>query len=197
MIYNKKNSLLLLVITMFFSCQKAQKTPSTILEEKLFNLEQIGWKSKTISHFINNMSYKATMVPLQYYILKNEGDIDLKKVDSIYQSMSKERVLEIAFEHEEKDDLLKERYTNKSYEASVKYMAFGLKDDFRAITASGDTINCSGVTFERNFKLAPFKRILLFFSDIPEEEHIKLLYNDQLFGNGPMTFNFTETPIKL
>ena len=192
-----KKIFFLLIIVFFFSCKKERKEPLTIAEQKLFNLEQAGWKSKSISHFYSEISYKATIVPLQYYIIKSEGIQDLEKVDSIYESVKNERVIEIEFQQEREDDLLKKRYTKRSYEESVKYAAFKINNDFMAVTQMGDTIPCSGVTFERNFKVAPFKRILLFFGGIPEEENIKLIYNDQLFGNGHMKFNFTETPIKL
>ena len=164
---------------------------------KIFNLEQAGWKSKSISHLISDIEYQATLVPLQYYILKSEGSNDLDKVDSIYKTVRNERIVEIEFQQEDKKDLLKQEFTNRNYEESVKYMAFKIKKDFKAITQTGDTIDCFGVTFERNFKVAPFKRALLYFNNIPENENFKLMYDDQLFGNGLMKFNFTETPIKL
>jgi len=193
-----KNIIFILIgILLLSACQKEKKRPQSQIEYKLFNLEQAGWKSKSISHFFTGIEYKATLVPLQYYILKNEGNTDLKKVDSIYNTVKNERVLEIEFQHEKEDDLLKSEYTRRNYEESVKYMSFHIEKDFKAVTQSGDTVNCSGVTFERNFKVAPFKRILLHFGNIPEEENIQLLYDDQLFGNGLMKFKFTETPIKL
>ncbi len=188
---------ILLFFTVIFSCQKEKKTPDSKIEERLFNLEQVGWKSKSISHIFSDISYKATEVPLQYYILKNEGNEDLEKIDSIYKSLKRERIVEVEFHQEKEDDLLKAVYTNKDYEASVKYMSFKVQEDFMVVTESNDTIRCSGATFERNFKVAPFKRILLHFNDIPSGENIQLIYDDQLFDNGLMKFKFTETPIKL
>ncbi len=182
---------------LFSSCQKEKKSSVSETEYKLFNLEQSGWKSKSISHLFSDIEYKATLVPLQYYILKNEGSHNLEKVDSIYESLKNERVIEVEFQHDSKDDLLKGEYTDMDYEASVKYMSFYIEKDFQVVTQKGDSIKCSGVTFERNFKVAPFKRILLHFGNIPENENVKLIYQDNLFGNGLMKFNFKETPIKL
>ncbi|MFD2561877.1 hypothetical protein [Aquimarina rubra] len=197
MILKKEFVFFLIGILLVLSCQKEKKEPIAAAEYKLYNLEQSGWKSKSVSHSFSDIEYKATLVPLQYYILKNEGNNDLQKVDSIYESFKNERIIEIEFQHENKDDLLKDIYTSRDYESSVKYMSFYIEKDFKAVTQSGDTINCSGVTFERNFKVAPFKRLLLHFGNIPEEENIKLIYQDNLFGNGLMKFNFKETPIKL
>lgn len=164
---------------------------------KLFNLEESGWKSRSIAHNLSNISYTATEVPIQYYILKSEVNDDYQKIDSIYSVYKDERIIEMQFEHINQEDLLKNDYTNMDYESSVKYMAFSIRKDFEAVTQSGDTVACSGITFERNFKVAPFKRLLLHFGNIKEEEKIQLVYQDKLFGNGILKFKFKETPIKL
>ncbi|GGX16252.1 hypothetical protein [Aquimarina muelleri] len=185
------------ILLNILSCSTDKKKEETKIEYKLFNLEKSGWKSKSISHFLSSIEYKATLVPLQYYILKNEGVNNFEKVDSIYESLKNERVIEVEFQQEKEEDLLKSEYTNLDYESAVKYMSFSIEKDFKVVTQSGDTISCSGVTFERNFKVAPFKRLLLHFGNISPTENIKLIYEDNLFGNGIIKFKFTETPIKL
>lgn len=177
------------------SCSKKKENQEG-LKEKIYSAKGNGWKSKVAFHSFKGMNYRATQVPIQYYFLKN-GPSDLKKVDSLYQLNKTERVIEFEFSNLNKDDVLKSDYTNRDYTSSVKYMAFKIKGDYHVITSSGDTIKCSGVTFERNFKLAPFKRVLLFFSGIPENDEIKLVYEDKLYGNGIFKFRFDETPIKL
>ena len=164
---------------------------------RFYNLANAGWKSKTLFHNVKQINYKATQVPIQYYIYKDNVNEDVAVVDSIYNSLSQERVIEFEFQHDSKDDLLKGDYTKRGYTEAVKYMSFQLQNDFEVITASGKRIMCSGVTFERNFKLAPFKRVLLHFTGIPENENIQLLYEDKLFGNGLFKYNFKETPLKL
>ncbi len=196
----KRVQLLLIAIAVllcFFSCKKQSLEPITETETKLFHLGQAGWTSNTITQTFPNIAYKATLVPLQYYILKQEGTATLNKIDSMYAILKNERVVEMQFEHETKDDLLKGKYTKRDYDASVTYMAFKIQNDFTVVTQSGDTIDCSGVTFERNFKIAPFKRVLLHFGTVPEDAQIQLLYNDKLFGNGLMKFKFKEIPILL
>jgi len=178
------------------SCQKEVKGTEKIYDE-YYRLENIGWKSKKINSYINSINYTATEVPIAYYILKNHGNSDLKKVDSIYNTHKNERVLEIEFHHDEEKDLLLSEFTNKSYEEAVKYMAFTIQKDFTVVTSSQDTISCVGVQFERNFKVAPFKKALLYFGNIKPEDQIQLIYNDELFGNGIIKFKFKETPIKL
>jgi len=180
----------------FISCNKEKNNTENSYDE-FYQLEHIGWKSKKINRYINTINYTATEVPIAYYILKDQGDSDLKKVDSIYNTHKRERVLEIEFHHDEEKDLLLNEFTNRSYEDAVKYMAFTITKDFSIVTSSKDTIACAGVQFERNFKVAPFKRALLYFGNINQDDQIQLIYNDELFGNGIIKFKFKETPIKL
>lgn len=187
----------LLFLLLFTNCSKHNERSETNIEDKLFQLENKGWKSKSVIHSIGEMNFKASQVPLQYYILKQEGNSDLNKIDAIYQSLKEERIIEFEFLHENKEDLFQSEFTNLDYESSVKYMAFTIQNDFSVVLQSNDTIQCSGVILERNFKLAPFKRLLVSFTGIPENEPIQLLYNDKLYNNGLMKFHFTDNPIKL
>ncbi|GGD08012.1 hypothetical protein [Hyunsoonleella pacifica] len=185
----------LFIIVLFISCNNSEEQ-NYKPEFKLFNFQQQGWKSKSINHFINNINYTATEVPLQYYLLKSTNS-NFKKVDSIYNVNSKERIIELEFQHTNQTDLLLDKYTNKSYDDAVKYIAFTIEKDFTVVTSANDTILCSGVNFERNFKVAPFKRVLLYFNNINPSVNIKLIYQDQLFDNGVVKFNFNEMPLKL
>ncbi|WP_425236615.1 hypothetical protein [Ulvibacterium sp.] len=189
--------LIILVVLISNGCKTDTDLGKTYESYKFFNLERAGWKSMSISQSFSNISYTATLVPIQYYMVKNEGPEDPYRIDSMYQAHKTQRVIEMEFRHESKDDLFKSQYSNLDYESAVKYMAFSIEKDFMAVTRSGDSINCSGVTFERNFKLAPFKRLLLHFGNIPENEQLQLVYQDGLFGNGIIKFKFKETPLKL
>ncbi|WP_179008688.1 hypothetical protein [Winogradskyella forsetii] len=193
-------TLLILTISMslLFSCanEKSEVTTEDV-NLRLDNLANVGWKTKKINQYIKTINYTATEVPIEYYIIKQEGLSDLNKIDSISKANSRERVIEFQFHHDEERDLFLKEFTTKNYEETVKYMAFNLKNDYSVVTSSGDTVKCSGATLERNFKVAPFKRVLLYFGNIPEKDKIQLVYNDRLFGNGLIKFSFNEQPLKL
>ncbi len=194
---SKKHLYLLFIFALtafIFSCKK--QGISLDNDYKYYSISNVEWKSKKSSQHIDDISYTATEVPIQYYILKN-GRKNSKENDSIFLAHSKERIIEIEFEHIESKDLLLKDFTNRSYENSVKYMSFSIKKDFKVVTERNDTIPCDGVHFERNYKITPFKRLLLYFNNINQEENIKLIYNDALFGNGIIEFNFIEQPLKL
>ncbi|RTY91784.1 hypothetical protein [Flavobacterium sp. GT3R68] len=185
----------LLLVFILFSCKKEEKEVrnDSEIRSRYYNLEKIGWKSRSYVQKVDEISFTATEVPIQYYLLKNKGSEDLIMVDSLYEENKKERVVEFIFQEENENELLKEEFTGISYEDGIKYMSFSLDKDFYVVTSKNDTIPCSGVTYERSYKIAPYQKVLLFFSGIQPEEKIQLIYNDRLFKKGTLKFKFKDT----
>jgi hypothetical protein len=182
-------------ILILFSCNKKENikdVDDSEIRYKLFQLEDMGWKSKNISQKIEDISFTATEVPIEFYLLKDQGTSDLFNIDSLYNENKYERIIEFNFKQEDEKDLLNNEFTKLSYEEGVKYMSFNMEKDFYVVTSRNDTIKCSGVNYERNFKVAPFQKILLFFSGIQPKDKIQLIYNDKLFGKGIVKFKFEE-----
>lgn len=193
-----KKLLLFFFFALFISSCKKEVEKNQVVDDgsiryQLFQLEKFGWKSKLHSQKVDDINFTATEVPIQYYLLKDQGNQDLFNIDSLYQKNKTERILEFTFEQEDEDDLLKDKFTSLSYEEGVKYMSFSLDKDFYVVTSKNDTIQCSGVSYERNFKVAPFQKVLLFFSGIDPKEKIQLIYNDKLFKKGILKFQFKDT----
>lgn len=187
----------LLYFFLFFmvaSCKKEtiSTTNNSEIRDRYFNLEKLGWKSRTYIQTVDDIVFAATEVPIQYYLLKDLGKENLIKVDSLYEENKRERVLEFTFQQVQEKDLLSENFTGMDYSNTVKYMSFGLEKDFYVVTSKKDTIACSGVTFERNYKIAPYQRVLLFFSGINPEEKIELVYSDYFFRKGILKFKFKD-----
>lgn len=187
----------LILFSFFISCKKEEKSGKAeddgLIRQQLYRLENVGWKSKIHTEFIGGINFSAVEVPVQYYLLKDKGNQDLFLIDSIYQENKKERIIEFTFTQEDEEDLLKEKFTTLNYEDGIKYLAFSIDKDFYAVTSKNDTILCSGAQYERNFKIAPFQKLILFFSGIEPEEEIQLIYKDKLFGKGIIKFQFKDT----
>lgn len=190
-----------LFIFLLISCKKEPENNQQDYEirSRYFNLEKIGWKSRSYTQMVDDIGFTATEVPIQYYLLKDLGNQNLKQVDSLYEENKKERIIEFVFQQDEEKDLLGKDFTGMDYTDAVKYMSFGLDKDFYVVTSKKDTIPCSGVNFERNYKIAPFQKVLLFFSGIDPNDKIQLIYNDFLFRKGTLKFKFKDpfTPIAL
>jgi hypothetical protein len=188
----------LLFVLLLFSCKK-EKIENSEIRDRYFNLEKIGWKSRSYTQVVDDIGFTATEVPIQYYLLKDQGVENLEHVDSLYEENKTERVIEFVFQEDEEKDLLNKDFTGMDYTSAVKYMSFGLDKDFYVVTSKKDTIPCSGVNFERNYKIAPFQKVMLFFSGIDPNDKIQLIYNDFLFRKGILKFKFKDpfTPVAL
>jgi hypothetical protein len=188
----------LLFVLLLFSCKK-EKIENSEIRDRYFNLEKIGWKSRSYTQVVDDIGFTATEVPIQYYLLKDQGIENLEHVDSLYEENKTERVIEFVFQEDEEKDLLNKDFTGMDYTSAVKYMSFGLDKDFYVVTSKKDTIRCSGVNFERNYKIAPFQKVMLFFSGIDPNDKIQLIYNDFLFRKGILKFKFKDpfTPVAL
>ncbi|WP_291128468.1 hypothetical protein [Flavobacterium sp. UBA7682] len=196
------NSILFLLFPFWlvFSCKSDDKVnvkDDSEIRFRYFNLENQGWKSKTHSEKVDNINFTATEVPIIYYLLKDGKNEDLIATDSIYEKNRRERIIEFVFKEEGDDDILKEKYTNLDYKTSVEYMSFTIQKDFFVVTSKNDTIDCSGVLFERSFKVSPDNKVLLFFSNIEPNEKIQLVYEDNLFKKGTLKFRFKEPILNL
>lgn len=134
---------------------------------------------------VDDVFYTAAILPKDYYITKN-----LDKKDSLYyyrNKLKKEEVVQIDFQHIDRKDLFKDKSID--YETYIKYISSKIKNDFYVITKKGDTVKPKGVFFERNYTLAPYKRVLVYFS-FPNEikKEMKFVYNDKLFEKGLIKF---------
>ena len=192
--------LLPIVLLTVFSCNKKNdESNEQLLRDRYFQLQKIGWKSKTYNNYIDDINFTATEVPVQYYLLKDKGNQNLTTIDSIYNANNQERIIEFTYQHDEEQDLLQNKFTGQSNEEAIKYLSFSVEKDFYVVTSSQDTIPCNGVIYERAFKVTPYQKILLFFSGIKPEDKIQLVYKDYLFNKGIMKFKFKDpyTQIKL
>jgi len=188
------NYLALLFIVVLISCKKETVgEDDSDLRSRYFQLEKIGWKSKLFTQKVDDISFTAIDIPIQYYLLKDRGTENLFEIDSLYEQNKMERVIEFTFQQDDEKDLLGKGFSLLPYDKTIEYMSFKLNDDFYIVTSKNDTIACNGVSYERNYKIAPFQKVLLFFSKIDPNDKIQLVYKDRLFGKGTIKFRFKDT----
>ncbi|MEL1244934.1 hypothetical protein AAEO56_11720 [Flavobacterium sp. DGU11] len=186
--------IMIIVLALFISCKDDTAIDDSKIRTRYFNLEKYGWKTREHTQKVDRISFKAAEVPVAYYILNNKGNDNLFEIDSIEKANNSERIIEFNFSDDEEKDLLNQEFTGMEYDDAVKYMSFSINKDFYVVTSKKDTIPCSGIVFERSFKVAPIHKLLLFFGNIKPKDKIQLIYNDQLFGKGILKFKF-EQPI--
>ena len=149
------------------------------------------WKSNQAIQKFSDLSFTASEIPKQYYLMKNKVHVKAS-LDSLVTTMAGERIIEFQIGAESGHKALLELDSESS-----RYLSQNIAEDFSVVTKTNDTISCIGVHLEQSHQMAPFKRLLLYFNNVNSEEQIKLLYRDKIFGKGKMNFEFKYAPVKL
>lgn len=151
-------------------------------QQKTFSFLDQEFTSFKKTVLLNDLFFTAAVMPKEYFIKR-----EMKKKDSLGYYLSElqtQEVVQFDIQSIDQSDVFKKVRKRLTYKQWVEYMSFHLKEDVFAITRKGDTIPSSGVFFERTYKVAPYKRVLIYF-DFPEEQQdFKLVYYDRIYGNG-------------
>lgn len=156
---------------------------------KIFRFEGNEYETSKKTIKIGNLFYTAVILPNKYYIQKNLNITQKDSLNHYMKEFESEIIIQFDFQHYEKKDLLLPEYTDVSYKRSIEYLSSLIQEDFYAVINLADTIRPSGILFERNFNLAPRKRILLYFKTEEKRDKLKLIYNDRIFKKGIIKFN--------
>lgn len=184
-----------LFLFFLFGCSKSGPVEPDF---SYYNLNKTSWKSKNHIYRTDNLIFTVTEVPVMYYISHTYGEENFRQIDSAYQTVRDQRIIEFVIENKGHKDLFDSIYTNiDNYSDVVEYFSSTIKKDFYLLTSKKDTVLCNGVLFERTFKLSPHKKLLLYFENIDSEEEIELIYKDQLFNKGEIKYKLNNHLIKL
>lgn len=152
-------------------------------EHEVFTIQKIEQK-------IDDLTFRAKRIPKKLYLL-NKG-IAENKLDEALSEIKDEQLFYFEFEDGQKLDLMK-KYFEGDMDRSVAYLSFDIFQDFHIVDKTGATIHAEYVLYERTFHVSPFEKILVGFTNVNEEEELKLVYNDKLFGKGISEFSFAPT----
>lgn len=164
-----------------------------ILEEIADENNQTSEKKylvQKIENTIGDITFRAKRIPTELY-LKNQG-VNAGEIELALSDLKDEQLFYFEFEEIQKQDLIK-KYFKENTDQKISYLAFDIFNDFKAINESGDTINAEYSLYERNFHVAPFERVLLSFKGVTQNENLKLIYSDKLFGKGTSQFSFASS----
>lgn len=151
------------------------------VEQKKYTLQRIEYKKEDIFFSIQK-------IPSELY-LSRKG-LKGRELERALKEVENEQLFYVEFKEENKRDLMKKYFENKDMDRAVSYMSFDISKDFFLIKENGDTLKADYTTYERTYHVSPFERILLGFSPVQKEEAVKVVYTDQLFAKGAMTFSF-------
>ncbi|MBL7897334.1 MAG: hypothetical protein JNJ99_02280 [Crocinitomicaceae bacterium] len=165
---------------------------NTIIIEEVKDERDIANRSfsiQKIEQTDGDIRMTAKKIPTELY-LRNQG-ITGEDLGLALDDLNDVQLFYFEFEETKKQDLV-EKYFTEDLDGRISYMSFGIFEDFKLVSASGDTIPADYSIYERNYHIAPFERLIVSFSSVIPEDEMKLIYKDQVFGRGIKEFSFAS-----
>jgi hypothetical protein len=146
---------------------------------------------------ISEMRYKLSYLPpeaMAFLELRKEP-YDLPKFRKLSDSYSEMTYFTFRIEVlDGSGELLKYKLRSPAqYDARVKYMSFDIQNDLYLVQGK-DTLIPGLFQFERIFEVAPYANVMFAFDNkrFNRQEEFTIIYNDKLFGNGYVKFNYRD-----
>jgi len=202
-----KNNFLLLMFLFIslISCNRQEGVLSTyesnnqesnvpVINGKISPGEYISWVDKYYSQkvTIGEITYELKYLPVSYMLLTNQEYSDEKQFQKDLKDNDNSHYFSLKISRSDySGDPLKSGISSENeYYGRVEYLSFGIASDV-VLIENGDTLPCTVNSYERSFNVGPYITEMLTFSKGTEKPVDRVLvYNDRLFGNGPVKFRF-------
>lgn len=168
----------------------------------------LAWVENHENEFILNkefdgLVYSAFYKPPKYIAYKeciSHNCIDSLKLKKRINGLSNQYNFGFRIKSKDGNHILNTRSQNQNeYFQRLEYFLTAAKKDFKLLLLSSkDTLDCSIYHFERNYGAAPFIDISLAFQNPlgTNIEDITLQFEDQIFENGSIKFNYEKDNIQ-
>jgi hypothetical protein len=175
------------------SC-KSKKSPAEFIKW-VSNCESCNHNKKTIGEY----TFEFIYIPAAYFVLVNQKDpssIAEEELSEGLEGLNGVQHYQLKISSGSKD-LLKHRLTSEEeYYERISYYSGLVEKDIMLIDGK-DTLECLFCHFERNYGLTPFIHLNLAFKDINGSVCSKtLVFNDVVFGNGPVMIKISSESLK-
>lgn len=183
-------SLCIVFSLLVLGCGKKELSPRdymTWLQENRSNLI----KRKEVGNFFFEVEY----MPAAEMILKDikDPEIDIKKFRKELREEQNMQCFVFKIGLIGEYDIMNYGVTGANdYSLRVKYFSFDMQNDLQLVDGK-DTLCCQHHIFERTYGLTPHLTFSEGFSAINNDNEEKIfIFNDRMFGNGPIKIKFEK-----
>lgn len=154
------------------------------------------YQQRTIGDYIFELQFK----PVDYVIIKEHGTDPITREEYNNAKSDFDGMMYFTLKIGTKDKSFSPlRYlcsNSANCSQVIEYMSFKLEKDI-CLLSGNETIPCGLFHFERAYELSPYNTFLLGFSNenISKKEDVVFVYNDSLFGSGPVNFRIKRETI--
>lgn len=184
---------IIIIVFCFTGCGKRM----VLSPEKYLQYINSEKSNLIVENILNNVSYTAKLQTPEFIAISNSGDKIKNQSDFINEIKYYKNKLNFIFlisDQKNQGNKVKEVLFNKEeYSSFLAYANTDLKNDFKLLNGN-DTLFCAMVHMEAANSVAPTIRLTIGFSAI-DTNRIKeytLVFNDNLFRNGPLKFQYSE-----
>jgi hypothetical protein len=148
-----------------------------------------------ITRSINSFDFVAQLIPPQLSLIENNesGELDATMVAEVLKEYQQSTIVQLKISNKYfQDEMLKYNLpAEEQYSMRVQYFSFGLKQDI-VLVCGEDTLQCQQSHWERAYDATPRMIFNLVFDrcEWKDSQTMTLIYNDMVFGNGPIKFRF-------
>lgn len=182
---------IILVVLILCSCKRSSLSREEYV--KYFNSND----KFSVTREFNGILYKLKVQPPEILAFKNAEDQIRNKQDFDKELAYYKDKLNFVFLIEDaskNDGKVKSTVFNKQLYATIlEYANTELRNDLKLIK-NGDTLYCSAIHLESANSLQPVIRLSLGFTNLdPQNKDFTLVFNDNMFNNGPIKFSYSST----
>lgn len=190
MIRLKNNILFIILVIALTSCQRRKILPESEYV-KYLNSSKSGL---TITKFLNGIRYNLKMQPGELLAILNTSENtnnSLNYTEALKKYASQINFVFVIDDEQDNDNRVKLSVFNKEiYGNLLGYANTELIKDIHLVQGN-DTLSCALVHMEPANSIQPVLRLALAFNGVDTaKKECTLIFNDNLFNNGPLKFHY-------
>jgi hypothetical protein len=183
----KQLGIYFIFILFLFGCGKKKLNQSDYLQ--YINSEESGLVQKKT---FNNVTYKVKLHLPEMISATADENITKAKFESNMKYYNNKVNFIFIMEDNGSTKVKNAMFDKEKYGAMLSYANTELKNDFKLLNGN-DTLYCGLVHLEPANSIQPVIRMTLGFSGIDSVgRSLTLIYNDNIFSNGPLKFYYSK-----
>jgi len=177
----------LFIILISFSCVEKKK----LKPNEYISYMNSNENSFTRERKFNNIKYKLKIQPAEILAL-HENDLSAEKIQKSINYYKDKLNFILIIEDDGSYKVRSTVFEKEKYGTVLSYANTDLKKDFTLINGK-DSVYCSLLHLESANSIQPVIRMTIGFTGIQKlESDLTLIYNDNIFSNGPLKFYYSK-----
>ena len=178
----------------FFACSCNREYTPVEYKQWVESSENGLFKSKRMGV----LTYETKYITPEYQLILSNGPRDIEDLNIKEELANTSEGYNFQFTIRNQQNIPPLRYQlhdEEEYFGRIQYFNNAASKDFFLIKNNTDTLPCVFAHMERDFGISPELRLQLSFGEVGKHQDIQLCYQDKVFNNGMLKFQFKENDL--